>query len=54
MPDGIPHQTAATTKERLAWSGGALVARRGDVAAESKAGCWVLCLGEGIDQLLNC
>ena len=30
-----------------------LVARRGDVATKSKEGCRVLCLGEGIDQLLN-
>ena len=30
-----------------------LVARRGDVAVEHKAGCQVLCPGEGIDQLLN-
>ena len=31
----------------------ALVARRSDMAAESKAGCQVLCFGEGIDQLLK-
>ena len=30
------------------------MAMRRDVATESKAGCRVLCLGEGIDQLLNC
>ena len=30
-----------------------LVARRSDVASESKAGCRVFCLGKGIDQLLD-
>ena len=30
-----------------------LVARKGDMASESKAGCWVFCLGKGIDQLLD-
>ena len=30
-----------------------LVARRSDVASESKAGCRVFCLGKGINQLLG-
>ena len=30
-----------------------LVARRSDVALESKVGCRVFCLGKGIDQLLD-
>ena len=29
-----------------------LVARRGDVAAEGEAGCWIIRPGKGIDQLL--